>query len=307
LLVAAPQVITMASSRLQESSGLMINRMTSETFAAATTTPIGATAHDWREAGEAWGHAATDWACFYEHYATDVVAAIFDRLALRAGMELLDVACGSGLAMYRADAFGAAVSGLDASNELLTIARARVPHADIRLGSMFELPWADGSFDAVVSINGIWGGCASALDEAFRVLRPGGRIGMSFWGAGRPLDLRECFKVFARHAPEQHFGSMRRLNNISVPGVAEEMLESSGFEVLERGQRISMIEWPDADTAWRALASVGPAVPALRHGDVAALRSDVLAAIAPCRDECGIFRFRNDHQFVIATKACATS
>jgi SAM-dependent methyltransferase len=258
--------------------------------------------HDWREAGDAWGHAANEWACLYEHYSADVIIAIFERVGVRSSTSLLDLACGSGMAMYRATSIGADVSGIDASEELISIARVRNPTADVRVGSMFALPWGAGGFDAVVSINGIWGGCGAALDEANRVLRPGGRIGMSFWGSGRPLDLRECFKAFARHAPDEHFGSMKALNNVSTPGVAEEMLVASGFEIIERGQRVSLIEWPDAEIAWRALSSVGPAVPALRHGDIEAIKRDVLAAIEPCRDDRGIYRFRNDHQFVVAEK-----
>jgi SAM-dependent methyltransferase len=260
------------------------------------------TEHDWREAGKAWGHAANDWACLYEHYAFEVITAIFARVGVGPDTSLLDVACGSGMAVRHADAMGAEVAGIDAAAELIAIARARTPGADLRLGSMFELPWQNDTFDAVVSINGIWGGCEPALDEARRVLRPGGLIGISFWGNGRPLDLRECFKAFARHAPEQHFGSMKRLNNISAPGVAEEMLTASGFEIVERGQRISTLEWPDAEIAWRGVASIGPAVPALANGDVDALRLDVLRALDSCRDDHGIYRFRNDHQFVIARK-----
>jgi hypothetical protein len=95
---------------------------------------------------------------------------------------------------------------------------------------------------------------------------------------------------------------MKRLNNISTPGLAEEMLAASGFEVVDRGQRISTLEWPDADIAWRAVSSIGPAVPALRHGDPAAIRRDVLQALESCRDERGIYRFRNDHRFVIARR-----
>lgn len=258
--------------------------------------------HDWRQAGEAWGHAANDWACLYEHYAFEVITAIFGRIAIGPGASVLDVACGSGMAVRHADAMGADVAGIDAAAALIEIARARTPGADLRLGSMFALPWPDASFDAVFSINGIWGGCEAALSEAARVLRPGGTIGISFWGNGRPLDLRECFKAFARHAPQQHFGSMKRLNNISTPGVAEEMLDTSGFEVVERGHRISTVEWPDADLAWRALSSIGPAVPALVYGDADSIRREVLEAVAPCRDDRGIYRFRNDHQFVIARK-----
>ncbi len=258
--------------------------------------------HDWRAAGDAWGHAANDWSCLYEHYAVDVIAAMFGRIGVAPSMHLLDIACGSGLAVRQADAMGASVAGIDAAEELMAIARARTPDADLRLGSMFELPWPADTFDAAVSINGIWGGCEQALDEAFRVMKPGARIGISFWGTGRPLDLRTCFIAFARHSPVEHFGSMKRLNNIGTPGVAEEMLEASGFDVLERGQRISTIEWPDAEIAWRALASIGPAVPALEHGDIDVVRADVLTALESCRDDRGVYRFRNDHQFVIARK-----
>jgi SAM-dependent methyltransferase len=258
--------------------------------------------HDWHEAGEAWGHRANDWATLWEHYSLDVLIAMSSRLGLGPGTRLLDIACGSGLAVRVAEGMGAAAAGIDASTELVDIARARAPGADLRVGSMFELPWVDGSFDAAVSINGIWGGCEPALVEAFRVLRPRARIGISFWGSGPPLDLRACFKVFARHSPESHVGSMRRLNNIAGPGVAEDMLETAGFAVDERGQRTSVVEWPDPELAWRALSSIGPAVPALAHGDIDAIRRDVLATLEACRDARGTYRFRNDHHFVVARR-----
>jgi hypothetical protein len=79
-------------------------------------------------------------------------------------------------------------------------------------------------------------------------------------------------------------------------------LEVSGFSVLERGGRVSTMEWPDADTAWRALSSVGPAVPALRANDSATLRDALLAALEPCRDPRGVYRTRSDHQFVVARR-----
>ena len=259
--------------------------------------------HDWREAGDAWGHAANDWACLYEHYALDVILAIFKKVGVDEGVRLLDMACGAGLALRLAGGLGAETAGIDAAASLIEIARDRNPDSDLRLGSMFELPWAEASFDTVISINGVWGGCEASLVEAHRVLRPGGMLGISFWGSGAPNDLRGCFKAFARNSPEQHFGSMKRLNNIATPGVAEQMLTDSGFEVLERGARVSVVEWPDADLAWRALSSTGPAVPALRATDHAVVKQAVLEAVDHCRDERGAYRFRNDHHFVIARKA----
>ena len=258
--------------------------------------------HDWRVAGEAWGHAATDWSCLFEHYATAVISAIHRRTDVGPETELLDVACGSGLALSHAAAAGATVHGLDAAEPLVAIARDRLPGVDIRVGSMFELPWPEASFDVVTSINGVWGGCDGAIVEAHRVLRPGGWIGISFWGDGSPLDLRPVFKTFARHAPQEHFTGMKRLNDIARHGVAESMLASAGFDHIERHHRISVIEWPDAELAWRAVSSVGPAVPALRHAGRATVRQAILDALEPCRDERGIYRFSNDHQFVLARR-----
>lgn len=257
--------------------------------------------HVWDRAGDAWGRQARDWACLFEHYAVDVIHAVFERLGVTAGTSVLDIACGSGLAIRMADGLGAGTAGIDAAEALVSIARARTPDADVRVGTMFELPWTDESFDVVTSINGIWGGCEAAVAEAYRVLKPGGGIAISFWGHGH-LDLRPCFKAFAAHAPDAHRDGMKRTNGIARPGVAEAMLAEAGFEAIERDGRISTLEWPDDDTAWRALASVGPAVPALEHVGPDVLRPVVLEALAELRDEHGIYRFRNDQQFVIARK-----
>jgi SAM-dependent methyltransferase len=256
--------------------------------------------HDWREAGDAWGRSPVDWACLYEHYATEVVAAILARTGVGPGVEVLDVACGSGRTLLQAHGNGAVVSGIDAAGALLAIAAERVPDAVLSLGSMFDLPWSDASFDVVLSINGIWGGCEAALCEMRRVIRPGGFVGISFWGKGPPLDSRDAFAVFAAHSPPGNVDGMRSTNQIARPGVAEEMLAGAGFDVVERGSRVSSIEWADADIAWRALSSCGPVAPALDHSDQDLVRREVLAAIDHCRTPSGMYRFRNDHQYVIA-------
>ena len=261
------------------------------------------TGHDWRAAGEAWGHAAADWATLYEHYATEVVFAVLTATGVGPGVALLDVACGAGNVMRTAQGMGARVAGIDAAETFVEIARERLPDADLRVGSMFALPWDDASFDVVISINGIWGHCADALVEMRRVIRDGGMTGISFWGEGPPLDSRAFFKSLVPHIPQSNVDGMRATNEIATPGVAEKMLEAAGFDVVARGSRVSTIEWPDPDTAWRAVASCGPIVPALQHSGVDAVRRDVLAVMENFRDRFGIYRFRNDHQFVIARAA----
>ncbi len=274
-------------------------------FVMDTTTKTSTTApenHDWAEAGEAWGHRATDWACLYEHYASEVIAAMFQRIGIGEGSTHLDIACGAGLAIRQARGMGATVAGIDASAPLLDIARDRNPDSDVRHGSMFDLPWEDRTFDSAVSVNGIWGGCEGALSEAHRVLKPGAHMAISFWGKGRPLDLRDAFIQFAIHSPDSHLEGMKRTNDIATPGVAEQMLTNAGFVVVERGRRISTIEWPDPETTWRAMSSAGPVVPALEHAGEVVLKAAVLDAIDHCRDERGVYRFQNVHDFVVAQR-----
>ncbi|MFT5202588.1 MAG: hypothetical protein ACI9C1_001981 [Candidatus Aldehydirespiratoraceae bacterium] len=68
-------------------------------------------------------------------------------------------------------------------------------------------------------------------------------------------------------------------------------------------ERVSVIEWLDAELAGRARSSIGPAVPALRCTDPTIVKQSVLAAIDHCRDAQGAYRFRNDHHFVITRQS----
>ena len=83
----------------------------------------------WAESGQAWGERAADWAYLIEPYARRANDALFDRAGVGPGTRLLDIACGSGYAASVAAGRGATVAGLDASEALIAIARARTPSA----------------------------------------------------------------------------------------------------------------------------------------------------------------------------------
>lgn len=219
---------------------------------------------DWRESGLAWGECAAEWAYLFEPYARRANEVLFDRLAVTAGIRLLDVACGSGLAVQLADHRGAAVAGIDASEALIAIARARTPDADLRVADMFALPYPDGAFDVVTSFNGIWKGCDAALHEAHRVLVPGGRLGLTFWGRIDRLGLLPYFVKVMELSPPSHGDATLRQGDTGRPGVVEEMLTSAGFALGQRGTVTVVNEWSDVDVAVRALAAAGPSVPAIR-------------------------------------------
>jgi ubiquinone/menaquinone biosynthesis C-methylase UbiE len=128
----------------------------------------------WETVDEGWGHNVVDFATLSEPANCREYVALHHRLDVDAGDRLLDVACGSGLAIELAVLRGAAGAGIDASPRLVAVARDRNPDADIRVGDMNALPWDEASFDVVTSFRGIWGTTPGAVREIYRVLRPGG-------------------------------------------------------------------------------------------------------------------------------------
>jgi SAM-dependent methyltransferase len=128
-----------------------------------------------------------------------------EAIDLRAGERVLDVACGNGNAALAAARRFGRVTGLDYVPALLAKAQARALAEglalDLHEGDAEALPFADGSFDAVVSTFGVMfapNHVASAAELA-RVCRPGGRIGLASWTPGGFIG--ELFRVIGRHVP----------------------------------------------------------------------------------------------------------
>ena len=237
---------------------------------------------DWEQAGRGWGARAREWAYLFEPYAQPANNTVFDRLGLGAGARYLDVACGSGLAAGIANRRGATVAGLDASEALIRIARARTPEADFRVGDMFDLPFADDSFDVVTSFNGIWKGCERALLEVRRVMIGTGRLGLTFWGNLDRVGLMPYFLKVIEMSPPSH--QTASVEQGDTGRVVEEMLAETGFGVLERGTVEVVNEWPDVATAVRALAAAGPSVPAIESAGYDAFCEALAEALEPLHD-----------------------
>ena len=247
------------------------------------TTGQTATRSNWKEAGRGWGARATEWAFLFEPYALPANELLFDQLAITAGTHLLDVACGSGFAAAVAARRGAVVSGIDASESLISIARARTPDGGFQVGDMFALPFPDDSFDVVTSFNGIWKGCEGALEQARRVLVPNGRFGTTFWGRFERLGLMPYFLKVIELSPASHGAA--NVEHGDTQNVIEDMLKATGFGDLERGAINVINEWPDVPTAARALSAAGPSVPAIEAVGYDTFCDAVSEAIAPSYED----------------------
>ena len=150
-----------------------------------------------------------------EVYEQFFVPAIFgqwaERMAAAAQIgsadRVLDVACGTGaLARAAADRTGAdrQVTGFDRNEGMLAVARRIRPQIDWHQGDAAALPFADGSFDVVVSQFALmyFADRLAALREMRRVLEPGGRLAVAVWG---PFERAASYVILTDIA-QRHCG-----------------------------------------------------------------------------------------------------
>jgi SAM-dependent methyltransferase/alkylhydroperoxidase family enzyme len=217
----------------------------------------------WRGVDEGWGRRAAEFASLAEPGNCREYVALHQHLAVGSGLRLLDVACGSGLALELAGARGASCAGIDASHRLVAVARDRSPAADIRVGDMHALPWDDDSFDVVTSFRGIWGTTPDAMSEVRRVLRPGGRTGLTVWGHIKASAGAWALKPFTL-ATDEKVANQAAMVSLGRPGAGEELLSRWGFDDVQRVEIPFAWEFADPETYARALAASGPAYEAIQ-------------------------------------------
>jgi SAM-dependent methyltransferase len=255
------------------------------TVGQPNTHPQSRDAVQWELVDEGWGHAAPEAATLYEPANAREYVAVHHRLDV-GDDDLLDVGCGSGLALELATLRGARAHGIDASQRLIDIAQDRCPTADLRVGDMQQLPWNDDSFDVVTSFRSIWATTPAAIDEAYRVLRPGGKFAFTVWGDVFSSPHSWALAPFLLAAPEQ-VDHQAALLGYGDPGVAYAALEHAGFVDIDVLDVPFAWEFPDPATFARALASTGPAYEAICNvGDEAFL--DTATAGATAHERAGL-------------------
>lgn len=148
------------------------------------------------------------WALFspLATFTTPAAAHLVSFAEVKRGQTVLDLACGTGVVAVTAALTGAKVSGLDLSPALLVDARrnAELVEAsiDFREGDVEALPYADASFDVVLSQFGHMFAPrpAVAIAQMLRVLKPGGRIAFSTWPP--ELLLGRLFDLLCEYLPQ---------------------------------------------------------------------------------------------------------
>jgi SAM-dependent methyltransferase len=218
-----------------------------------------------------WGTDPQAWADLAEAHNRPLFEAVLDAAGAGPGIRLLDVGCGSGLALVLARERGATTSGLDISPALLAIARDRLPGADLREGDMEELPFEDASFDATTGVNAFQfaGDPRHALREAARVTRPGGRVVASLFAAPERSQGTIAHEAMSALVPPGQAADHAPYA-LSAPGNLEAALAGAGLHVTDHGEVVCHWRYPSMRDAVRGLlCSAGGARAAQAAGETA--------------------------------------
>ena len=214
----------------------------------------------------------------------DLGPALVDAAGVRACDRVLDVAGGTGNAAVPAALAGADVIASDLTPELFPAGREFAARHGATVafeeGDAEALPYADGSFDVVLSCVGVMFAPhhQRAADELLRVCRPGGRIGLLSW---TPTGfVGELFRTMKPYAPPPPPGAQ------PPPLWGDEdhvrgLLGDRVTDVVAQRQTLGVEQFPTPE-AWREYWKTvyGPTIAVYRHiaGDpeeVAALDRDL--------------------------------
>jgi len=244
-----------------------------------------------------WGADVRGWAEHWGRLANPAREAVVDALGIRAGMSVLDIGCGTGEFCVLISQRGATVSGIDAAEGMVAIARERLPDADLRTGPAERLPWETASFDAATAFNSLQFAAdfVAALAEAARVVRPGGRIAVCNWGRREDCELKPVLAAME----EGEEPAAADPPSPGDPGELERRARAAGLRPLSAAEVSVPYAVPDAATLASAL-HVDAAMGGLTGAAAEAGVQRAVDRAAPYRRPDGSYRFENRFRYIVA-------
>jgi SAM-dependent methyltransferase len=232
--------------------------------------------------GRLWGARAGDWANIQEGTVKVVYEAVLERTGVGPDTCYLDVGCGAGGAVQLAAARGAQVSGIDAADTLLAIARERTPEGKFHIGDLETLPFDDATFDVVTGFNSFQYAAnpAVALGEARRVTKAEGVIVVMTWGVPEGMQAAALVGALRPLLPPPGAPGPFALSDAAT---LRAFAASAGLTPIEVFDVDSPWAYPDEATAVRGLNSSGVSTRAMENSSEAAVSEAHRQALAPFR------------------------
>jgi ubiquinone/menaquinone biosynthesis C-methylase UbiE len=220
----------------------------------------------------------------FHGYADDLAA----RVAIKAGMRVLETACGTGIVTERlvaALARHGTIVATDLNAPMLAHAATRVgaaPHLEWRQADATALPFEEGSFDVVVSQFGLmfYADKALGVREAFRVLKPEGRYLFNVWDSFEQNPIaRIAHETVASFFPTDAPQFYTVPFSLFETGTVSRWLTDAGFSDVEAVSVAKTGTSPSAHDAAIGLIDGNPIYAAIMERKPEAL-ADIKAALA---------------------------
>jgi ubiquinone/menaquinone biosynthesis C-methylase UbiE len=180
-----------------------------------------------------------------------------DLASLGSGSRVLDVCCGAGAsALAAAEVVGVtgSVTGVDLSNRLLDLARAKamqrhIGNVEFEVADMLSMRFPVASFDAVVCVFGIFfvPDMAKAVTELWSRIRPGGKLVVTTWGRNLFEPANNGFWRSIKNVRPDLYKGFNPWDRIDCPASLQKVLDAAGItsSKITAENRLHPIHSPD--------------------------------------------------------------
>jgi len=259
-----------------------------------------------------WDRAADDYEPLWQTQLARAQTELLARAAIAPGERVLDVACGTGLVTFaaaRACGESGSVIGVDLSEQMIVTARRSaerdgITNVEFARMDAERLAFPDASFDVVLCALGLMyvPHPERALQEMRRVLRPGGRLGVSVWGERSQCGWASVFEIVDAEVASEVcplFFSLGQKDALTM------LCEHAGFERIEQHRLTTTLDYATGEEACDAAFVGGPVALAWSRFDAdvrARARKRYLETIDAWRQDSA---YRLPGEFVIVSAASA--
>ena len=253
--------------------------------------------------GKLWSTAPPYWAQHFEPWFSPMYQVVLKQLELSEKDRLLDAGCGSGLFTHLAARTGAEVIGVDAAQGLLELARTRNPQISFLQEDLETLPFKDNNFDVVTGFNSFQyaGSFENALQEAKRILKPGGRLVLGIWDKPQLSDATNVLKAIGSLLPPPVPGTPGPFA-LSEDGRIEGEFANNHLKMILKTRASCPFLYSSLTDGIKSFMGTGPAAAAMNHSSREIVEDTISQALTPLHLVDDLYFLQNSFLVFIAQK-----